>query len=111
MNGKKNLSQSHIYKELQSVSLYCSLDHTGYLETTNTLDNLKHKFNQQAGIGCKYLSGNNLPRINLIRGKLFLDRYLLSLICDKLFPDRYLLGLIHGKLFPDRFYSHHMTAY
>ena len=24
----------------------------------------------------KYLSGNNLPRINLIRGKLFPDRYL-----------------------------------
>ena len=27
-------------------------------------------------IGSKYLSGNNLPRIKLIRGKLFSDRYL-----------------------------------
>ena len=27
-------------------------------------------------MGSKYLSGNNLPRISLIRGKLFLDRYL-----------------------------------
>ena len=32
---------------------------------------------QQVGIWCKYLSGNNLPRIKLIRGKLFSDTYLL----------------------------------
>ena len=28
------------------------------------------------GIRCKHLSGNNLPRIKLIRGKLFSDRYM-----------------------------------
>ena len=32
--------------------------------------------------GSRYLSGNNLPRISLIRGKLFPDRYLLLIpIC------------------------------
>ena len=30
-------------------------------------------------IGCKYLSGNNLPRIKVIRGKLFPGRYVLSM--------------------------------
>ena len=43
-----------------------------YPETTNK----KRYWNQQAFIGSKYLSGNNLLRINLIRGKLFPDRYL-----------------------------------
>ena len=32
-----------------------------------------------AGIGCKYLSGNNLARIKLIRAKFFPDRYLLPI--------------------------------
>ena len=30
-------------------------------------------------IGCKYLSGNNLPRISLICGKLFPDRFIFTL--------------------------------
>ena len=53
--------------------------HAGYPETTNATDNNKRSWNQQAGIGCKYLSGNNLPRIKLIRGKLSPDRYLLPM--------------------------------
>ena len=28
---------------------------------------------------CKYLSGNNMPRIKLIRGKMFPDNYLLPM--------------------------------
>ena len=48
--------------------------HTGYPETTNAIDNNRRSWIQQVGIGCKYLSGNNLPRISLIRGKLLLDR-------------------------------------
>ena len=54
--------------------------HTAYPVTNNATDNNKHSWNQQAGIGCKYLSGNNLPRILLIRGRLFPDRYLLPMI-------------------------------
>ena len=54
-------------------------------------------------MGCKYVSGNNLPRIKLIRGKLFPDWYLQKPIRGKLFPDRYLQKLIHGKLFTDRY--------
>ena len=34
---------------------------------------------EQAGKGYKYLPGNNLPRIKIIRGKLFPDRYLLPM--------------------------------
>ena len=56
-----------------------SMAHTGYPETTNATDNKKRSWNQQAGIGGTCLSGNNLPRIKLIRGKLFLDRYLLPM--------------------------------
>ena len=48
-------------------------------ETTNASDKNKCNRNQQARIGCKYLSGNKLPRIKLIRGKLFPDRYLLPM--------------------------------
>ena len=55
----------------------CGVQHTGYPETTNVTDNNKRSWNQQAAIACKYLSGNTLPRITLIRGKLFPDRYLL----------------------------------
>ena len=47
------------------------MHYTGYPETTNATDNNKRSWNQQAGKRCKYLSGNNLPRIKLIRGKLF----------------------------------------
>ena len=53
------------------------VQHTGYPETTNVTDNNKRSWNQQAAIACKYLSGNTLPRITLIRGKLFPDRFLL----------------------------------
>ena len=53
--------------------------HTGYPETTNASDNNKSSWNQQERKGCKYLSGNHLPRIKLIRGKLFPDRYLLPM--------------------------------
>ena len=52
----------------------------GYSRTTNALDNNKHSLNQQSGIWCKYLSGNNLPRIKPIRGKLLPDRNLLPMI-------------------------------
>ena len=45
-----------------------------YPETTNSTENSKCYLNQQEVIGSKYLSGNNLPRIGLIRGKLFPDR-------------------------------------
>ena len=62
------------WKLLTPFSLEDTL-HTGYPEPTNATD--KRSWNQQAGIGCKYLSGNNLPRFSLIRGKLFPDRYLL----------------------------------
>ena len=55
------------------------LKHTGYPETTNATDNNKRSSNVLAGTGCKYLSGNNLPRIELIRGKLFPGRYLLPM--------------------------------
>ena len=54
-------------------------NHTDYPETTKATDNNKHSCNQQVGMGCKYLSGNNLPRIKLIHGKLFPDRYLLPM--------------------------------
>ena len=50
--------------------------HTGYPETTNATENNKRYWNQYEVIGSKYLSGNTLPRISLIRGKLFTDRYL-----------------------------------
>ena len=56
---------------------YSSL--TGYPGTTSATDNNKPSWNQQEGIECKYLSWNNLPRISLIRGKLFPDRYLLPM--------------------------------
>ena len=51
-------------------------DHTGYPETNNVTENNKRYCNQKAVIGSKHLSWTNLPRINLIRGKLFQDRYL-----------------------------------
>ena len=47
---------------------------TGYTETTNANDNNKRGWNQQAEIECKYLSGNNMPRIKLIRDKFLLIR-------------------------------------
>ena len=50
---------------------------TGYPETTNMTHNNKRSRHQQSGIGCKYLSGNNLLQVELIRGKLFPGRYLL----------------------------------
>ena len=53
--------------------------HTGYPKTTDATDNNKRGWNLEAGIECKYLSGNNLPRIKLIRGNLFPDMYLLSM--------------------------------
>ena len=56
-----------------------SIEHTGYSETTNATDNNKCSWTQQEGIGCKYLSGNNMPRIKLIRGKFLRDRYLLPM--------------------------------
>ena len=49
---------------------------TDYLDTTNATQNNKRCRNHFAVLGSKYLSGNNLPRINLIRAKLFPDRYL-----------------------------------
>ena len=55
----------------------CGVQHTCYPESTDVTDNNKRSWNQQAAIACKYLSGNTLARITLIRGKLFPDRYLL----------------------------------
>ena len=54
--------------------LYCIHTHTGYPETTNAQQRTQQ---QQAVIGsyCKHLSGNNLPQISLICGKLFPDRF------------------------------------
>ena len=40
------------------------VEHTGFPKTANATDN-KRSLNQQAGIGCKYLSGNNLPQVKL----------------------------------------------
>ena len=60
--------------EVNTYSHLCSLQsskHTGYPKTTNATDNNKHSWNKQVEIVCKYLSGNNLPRLSLIRGKLF----------------------------------------
>ena len=64
---KKELKQQMNDKENENKN------HTDYPETTKATDNSKRSCNQLAGIGCKYLSGNNLPRISLIRGKLFPD--------------------------------------
>ena len=61
------------------VSLRNSTHHTGYPETTNAADNNKRSRNQQVGRGCKHPSRNNLPRIKLIRDKLFPDRYQLPM--------------------------------
>ena len=49
-------------------------DHTGYPEITNATENNKRKQSQYIG-SYKYLTGNNLPRIKLTRGKLFPDTY------------------------------------
>ena len=40
----------------------------------------QYRWNQQAGIGCKYLSGINLPRIELINGLVFTPFYCLSIL-------------------------------
>ena len=63
------------YTEKKEWNIY-----TGYPKTTNATDNNKRSWNQQDGIECKNLSGNNLPRIKLIRAKLFPDRYLLPIL-------------------------------
>ena len=77
----KRLEPSEIIEpELQirrNKKIGCRVQYTGYPETTNVTDNNKRSWNQQAAIACKYLSGNTLPRITLIRGKLSPDRYLL----------------------------------
>ena len=49
-------------------------DQNRHQETTNATANNKRSWNQQSRTGCIYLSGNNFPRIKLIRGKLFPDR-------------------------------------
>ena len=63
------------------------------------------------------MSGNNLPRLSLILGKLFPDRYLNPIPLFQVFKlysiiigSKYLSGnnlplisLIRGKLFPDRY--------
>ena len=61
----------------QSVAVVCPTNtHTSYPKTTNMTENSKCYWNQEAIIGSKYLSGNNLPLISLIRGKLLPDRRL-----------------------------------
>ena len=87
--------------------------------------------NQRAVTWSKYLSGNNLLRISLIRSKLFPDRYLYHILAcwfqrerekQRLLNQRavtgskYLSGnnllrisLIRSKLFPDR-YLYHILA-
>ena len=83
---------THTISITSSINCDLSAINTGYHET-------------KVGIECKNLYGNNLPRISLIRGKLFPDRYLLpenlygtnlqriKLIRGKLLLDRYLLPL------------------
>ena len=70
---------AYLRNEFNSKTFILFYMHIGYPEPTNATDNNKRGWNQQARIGCKYLSENNLPRIKLLRGKLFSDRYLLAM--------------------------------
>ena len=80
---KSDLLEQHIYTIIKTGVQYKQNAYnindilTDYPETTNATGNNKRSWNQQAGIRCKYVSGNNLSRIKLIRGKLFPDTYLL----------------------------------
>ena len=62
---------------LSECESHWSCIHTSYAETTNVTGNNKRSWNQQAGIGSQYLSGNNLPQIKLIRQMFTLHDYLL----------------------------------
>ena len=81
LNFQKSLDTTSLFYPDPTARQYNGSDwyHTGYLETTCVTDNNKGSLNQQTGIGCKYLSGNNLPWIKLIRGKLFPAMYLLPM--------------------------------
>ena len=59
------------------VNVFCKvLGHTGLPETTSATERITNatEINKQSK-GIKYLSRYNLPRISLIRGKLFPDIY------------------------------------
>ena len=53
--------------------------HTVYPETTNATDNNKRSRNQQAGKAVNTCQGTTCHGSNMIRGKLFPDRYLLHI--------------------------------
>ena len=57
-------------------SLQTAYVHTGYSETTTRQRTTNATEINKQSQRVKYLSWNNLPRIKLIRGKLFPDRYL-----------------------------------
>ena len=48
---------------ISSTAFWSVLTHTDYPETTNATNTNKRSWNQQAGIGCKYLSGNNHAKV------------------------------------------------
>ena len=59
------------------------INHTPVIPRQPTRLTSTNSWNQQAGIRCKYLSGNNLPRIKLIRSKFSqTDIYYLWLLVD-----------------------------
>ena len=66
-------------RKSQKLSPFGIAPITPVTQTTNAADNNKRSRNQQVGRGCKHPSRNNLPRIKLIRDKLFPDRYQLPM--------------------------------
>ena len=77
----QNILRDWPERKYEDASFPTKQKHTGYPETTDATDNNKRSWNQQAGIGCKFLSWNNLPRIKLIRGKIIPDRYFTPYDC------------------------------
>ena len=80
-SGRINLKRTRLYvsninskKTLKSKALKIGISHLVWDSTYSEACVLTGVY-----IGCKYLSGNNLPRIKLIRVKLFPDRYLLPM--------------------------------
>ena len=76
MNIKGKLAKD--YKLIQNLPKTPKEEHTGYPETNNATDNTNAVEVDRREYGL-YMSGNNLPRIKLIRGKLLPDKYLLPM--------------------------------
>ena len=57
-------------------SIHIEVPYVNWTPRDNQRDREQHALLKSAVIGSKHLSGNNLPRISLIRGKLFPDGYL-----------------------------------